>query len=150
MPDRQSYLDKACSPYLVHEANPSLLHSVTALGVGHEGQQMLLEDILAFPVKAAVVLAGLLEVVLLLNPLLHAGTRGGWGSPGSAVRLAGSVVINVVLLGGVVVHLQKSTTLVSEIVVYTFHIHASLCLVYTVLHACCVLHAKRTMTASLF
>ncbi len=61
----------------MHEANPGLLHSLTALGVGHEGQQMLLEDVLALPVKAAVVLARLLEVVLLLNTLLHAGTRGG-------------------------------------------------------------------------
>ncbi len=116
-------------PYLVHEANPGLLHSLTALGVGHEGQQMLLEDVLALPVKAAIVLAGLLEIVLLLNPLLHAGTRGIWRCPGSAVRLAGSIVINVVLLGGMVVHLRKVNS-VSDVIdrVYqmslTHHVHS--------------------------
>jgi len=109
---RQAALcQQACPPHLVHEANPSLLHSLTALGVGHEGQQMLLKHVLAIPVKAAVVLARLLEVVLFLNALLHARARGGRGGPGSAVRLAGSVVINVILLGGVVVHLHHSRIL---------------------------------------
>jgi len=103
---RQAALcQQACPPHLVHEANPSLLHSLT------EGQQMLLEHVLAIPVKAAVVLARLLEVVLFLNALLHARARGGRGGPGSAVRLAGSVVINVILLGGVVVHLHHSRIL---------------------------------------
>ena len=60
--------------YLVHVSNPGLLHSLAALGVGHEAQQVLLEDILAGPVKAAVVLPRLLEVVLLLNALLDSGT----------------------------------------------------------------------------
>ena len=60
--------------YLVHVANPGLLHSLTTLGHSHEGQEMLLEDVLGLPVKAAVVVPRLLEIVLLLDPLLHSGT----------------------------------------------------------------------------
>lgn len=90
----------------MHVANPGLSHSITGLGVSHERHQVPLEDILGLPVKGTVVLPRLPEVVLLLNHLLHTGA-GHWGlGPGGAVHLACHVVINVILLGGVVVHLQ--------------------------------------------
>ena len=60
--------------YLVHVGNPGLLHSLTSLGHSHEAQHMLLEDVLGPAVKAAIVIPRLLEVVLLLNALLDAGT----------------------------------------------------------------------------
>lgn len=101
--------------YLVHVANPGLLHSLTALGVSHECQQMLLEDILGLPIKATVVLARLLEVVLLFNALLHPGTSHRLLRPGIAAHsLAGCIIVNVVLLGGVVIHLQSHAQQISK------------------------------------
>ena len=99
---------QARDSYLVHVANPCLLYRCTALGVSHEGQQMLLEDIFGIPVKAAVVLPRLLEVVFLLNGLLHThtGHRLLWPAV-VAHGLAGAFIVNVILLGWVVVHLYQ-------------------------------------------
>ena len=95
--------------------DPCLLHSFTALGVSHEGQQMLLEDVLGFPVKAAVVLARLLEVVLLLDSLLHAGTCHRLLRPAVvAFGFAGSIVIKLVLLRGLVVDLHQGSSWTSQ------------------------------------
>lgn len=98
--------------YLVHIADPCLLHSLTALGHSHEAQEMLLEDVLGFAVKAAIVVPRLLEIVLLLNALLDSGTNY-WllGPRVVALGLAGSIVINVILLGWVIVHLHQTQNL---------------------------------------
>ena len=66
---------------------------------------MLLEDILGLPVKAAVVVPGLLEIVLLLNTLLHLGpSHCSWvpsGGPhsGCSYRALGSIDRQQLVLG---------------------------------------------------
>lgn len=94
--------------HLVHEADPSVAHFLTALGVSHPGCNVTLVQVLLLPGECAVVLPRLLEVVLLLNALLHTGSRDRSLHPCVAMGLAGSLVIKLVLLSGLVVDLHST------------------------------------------
>lgn len=105
---KQRHHCKHRKSHLVHVANPCLLHLLTALGVGHEGDQVLLENIFGFPVECAVVLPWLLKVVLLLNALLHTRASNRGLNPCGPMCFAGSLVIQRVLLSGFIVDLQPA------------------------------------------
>ena len=92
----------------MHEADPCVAHFLTALGVSHPGCNVALVQVLLLPGEGAVVLPRLLEVVLLLNALLHTGTRDRGLNPCVAMGLAGSLVIKLVLLSGLVVDLRST------------------------------------------